>query len=86
MSANVEGTSPELEETPALLNKIHFAAFGETVGHCWVPVVHRAGVMLVEDQRNPVRPAEATIGETNAVGLDELRWRSLVSVSHFWRV
>jgi hypothetical protein len=61
----------------------HFAVFGETVGNGWVPVVHGAGVVLVEDQRDPILPAETTISEANAAGLDELCWRSLVSVSHF---
>jgi hypothetical protein len=36
--------------------------------------------MLVEDERRPAGLAEAAIGEADAVGLDELRWRGLVIV------
>jgi hypothetical protein len=36
--------------------------------------------MLVEDERHPAGLAETAIGETDAVGLDELRWSGLVIV------
>ena len=40
--------------------------------------------MLVEDERRAAGLAEAAIGETDAVGLDELGWRSLVIVLGHW--
>jgi hypothetical protein len=40
--------------------------------------------MLVEDERRPAGLAETAIGETDAVGLDELRWRGLVIVRGHW--
>jgi hypothetical protein len=40
---------------------------------------------LVEEEWRVVRPAEATTGEADAAGLDELRWRSLVSVNQYGR-
>ena len=58
----------------------HFARRREAVGHRRVPVVHRAGEMLVEDERHATRFAEAAVGEPNALGLDELRRRGLVTV------
>jgi hypothetical protein len=36
--------------------------------------------MLVEDERRAAGLAEAAIGETDPVGLDELRWGGLVIV------
>jgi hypothetical protein len=36
--------------------------------------------MLVEDERHTAGLAEAAIGETDSVRLDELRWRGLVIV------
>jgi hypothetical protein len=36
--------------------------------------------MLVEDERRAAGLAEAAIGETDPVGLDELSWCGLVSV------
>src|ERR1700674_4168262 len=41
--------------------------------------------MLVENERYAVRLAEATIGEADAVGLDELRRRGLVGINHYGR-
>ena len=40
--------------------------------------------MLAEDERRAAGLAEAAIGETDSVGLDELRWRGLVSMNSFW--
>jgi hypothetical protein len=47
-------------------------------------MVHRPGEVLVENERYAARFTEATIGEADAVGLDELRRRGLVGMSHFW--
>ena len=66
-----------------IVKQDHFPAFGETIGHSRVPMVHGAGIVLVEDERYAVRLAEAAIGETNAVGLGELRRRGLVGVNRF---
>ena len=43
-------------------------------------MVHGAGIVLVEDQRDAVRLAEAAIGEADTVDLGELCWRGLVRV------
>jgi hypothetical protein len=40
-------------------------------------MVHRPGEVLVENERYAVRLTEATIGEADAGGLDELRRRGL---------
>ncbi len=40
----------------------------------------RSAEMLIEQQRRAAGLAEAAIGEMDAVGLDELGWRSLVIV------
>ena len=42
------------------------------------------GIGFLRAKRHATRFAEATIGEADAVGLDELRRRGLVGVSHFW--
>src|SRR6266849_7430953 len=57
----------------------------EPIGHRRIPMVHRPGEVLVENERYAVRPAEATIGEADAVGLDELRRRGLVSMKQWSR-
>jgi hypothetical protein len=57
-----------------------FAAVGEAVGHCRVPMVHGAGEVLVEDERRTGWIAKAAIGKADAVGFDELRRRGLVTV------
>src|SRR5437899_4697354 len=46
-------------------------------------MVHGAGEVLVEDERHSAGFAEASIGEADAVGLDELRRRGLVRMNHF---
>jgi hypothetical protein len=43
-------------------------------------MVHGPSIALVEDERHAVWLAEAAIGEADAVGLGELRWRGLVGV------
>src|SRR5258708_4277355 len=50
----------------------------EAVGHQGVPVVHGAGEMHIENERDAARPAEAPVGEPHAGGVDELRRRGLV--------
>src|SRR5271165_6394398 len=65
---------------PRRCEQDHFVVPGQAVCHCWVPMVHRAGKVLVEDQRHAVRLTEATIGEANAIGLDELRRRGLMGI------
>src|SRR5260370_32864659 len=47
-------------------------------------MVHGAGEVLVENERHSAGFAEASIGEADAVGLDELRRRGLVVMYHFW--
>src|SRR6202140_812221 len=76
--SNVVGTSPELLEMPALLNKITSRSRAKpsvTAGS-----IHGARVVLVEDNRHAVGLAESAIGEADSVGLDELRRRGLVTV------
>jgi hypothetical protein len=63
-----------------IVEQDHVPVFGETIGHRRIPMVHRAGIVLVEDERHTVRLAEAAISETDAIGLDELRRRGLVGV------
>jgi hypothetical protein len=43
-------------------------------------MIHRAGVVLVEDKRCAAGFAEPAIGEADSVGLEVLSWRGLVSV------
>ena len=57
-----------------------FPLFGEAVGHRRIPMVHRAGIVLVEDERHAARFAKAAIGEADAVSLDILGRRGLVRV------
>src|SRR5437899_4291616 len=45
-------------------------------------MVHGAGEVLVENERHSAGFAEASIGEADAVCLDELRRRGLVGVNH----
>jgi hypothetical protein len=55
-----------------------FAILGETVGHCRTPMVHGAGEVLVEDERNAGSVAKTAIGKADTVCFDELRRRGLV--------
>src|SRR5438309_11418691 len=48
-------------------------------------MVHRAGEVLVEDERDAASLAKATIRKADAVRLDELRGRGLVGMIHFSR-
>jgi hypothetical protein len=69
---------PELLETPALLKRItsrFLARPSDTV-----PIIHSPAEMLVEDERHAAGLAETAIGETDSVGLDELRRSGLVIV------
>ena len=50
----------------------HLALLRQPVRHRRVPVVHGAAEMDVHDDRHAARLAEPPIGETDAVGLDEL--------------
>jgi hypothetical protein len=43
-------------------------------------MVHGAHEMHVEDEWEAARLAEAAVGEADAIGLDELRRRGLVTV------
>ncbi len=55
----------------------HFSILGQAVGHRRVPVIHGADVVLVENQRHAAE-TEAAVGETDAVGFDELRGSGLM--------
>jgi hypothetical protein len=50
----------------------------ETIGHRRIPMVHRAGEVLVENERDAAGLAKAPIRKADAVSFDELRWRGLV--------
>src|SRR5712671_7832045 len=63
---------PHLER--ALFEQEDFAIPGQAACHGWVPMVHRAGEVLVEDQRH-----------TAAGSFDELRLRGLVGINHCGR-
>jgi hypothetical protein len=79
--------SPERSSAPdpncskhLIVEKNHLAVPGQAVGDGRIPIIHGSAEMLVEDERHAVQLAEAAIGETNAVALDELRWSGLVIV------
>src|ERR1700730_10223885 len=55
----------------------------EAIGHRRIPMVHRTGEVLVENERYAVPLAEAAIGKADAVGLDELGRRGLVGTNRF---
>src|SRR5258708_12940414 len=80
--SNVVGTSPELLETPALLNKITSRSRAKP-SHRRVPVVHGARVVLVEDDRHSADLAESAIGEANPLTLYTLFRPRLVGLNHF---
>src|ERR1700730_1971743 len=54
-----------------------FSLSREAIGHRWIPMVHSAGVVLVEDEWYAGCLTEAAIGKADAVSLDELRRRCL---------
>jgi hypothetical protein len=60
------GTLPLELETPALLNRNHFAVLGKSVGQREVPVIHGPGKVHEEEQGDVDRYAEATVREANA--------------------
>src|ERR1700693_5570389 len=83
--SNVVGTSPELLETPALLNKSTSPSRGKATRHRRVPVIHGAQVVHVEDDRHAAGLAESAIGEADSVSLYELCRRGLVGMNHYGR-
>jgi hypothetical protein len=63
-----------------IVEQNNFPVFCEAVSHRRIPMIHRAGIVLVENERQSVRLAEAAIGEADAIGLDELRRCGLMGV------
>src|ERR1700720_2501255 len=63
----------------------HLTVASEAIRHRWVPVIHGADVVLVEDERHAAGLAEAAIGEADSVSLYELCRRGLVSMNHCGR-
>src|SRR5258707_15798464 len=61
-----------------VIEKNHLAVLGQAVGYGRIPVIHSAGVMRAEDERHAAGIAETAIGETDSIGVDELRRRGLV--------
>jgi hypothetical protein len=64
----------------SIVEKNHLALFGETIGHRWIPMVHGAGEMLIEDERHAAGFAESAMCEADSVGLYELCRPGLVGV------
>ena len=81
ISSNVVGTSPNSAGNACVVEQDHLTVASQAVRHRRVPVIHGAGVMLVEDDAARRRFAESAIGEADAVSLDELRRRGLVGVN-----
>ena len=79
ISSIVVDTSPELLDTPAFVKMDHLTT--ETIRHRWVPMIHRASEVLVEDQRYAHGLAKTAIREAGAVSLNELCGCGLMSVS-----
>ena len=63
-----------------IIEEDHLAVPGQAVGYGRIPIIHSPAEMLVEDQRHTAGLAETAIGETDSVGLDELRRIGLVIV------
>ena len=63
-----------------VIEEDHLAVPGQAIGYGRIPIVHRPAEMLVEDERHAAGLAETAIGETDSVGLDELRRSGLVIV------
>jgi hypothetical protein len=63
-----------------VIEKDHLAVPGQAIGYGRIPIVHCPAEMLVEDERHSAGLAETAIGETDSVGLDELRRSGLVIV------
>src|SRR6266849_115719 len=62
----------------------HLPRRREAVGHQRVPVVHRAGKVLVENQRHTAGLAEASVSKANTSRLQQPRGRGLMSVLGHW--
>src|SRR5216683_3107673 len=60
----------------------HLTVASEAIRHRWVPIIHGADVVLVEDNRQTAGLAESAIGEADSIRLHELCRRSLVSMNH----
>src|ERR1700732_4322999 len=58
----------------------HLAAASQAIRHRWVPIIHGAEVVLIENERHAAGLAEPAIGEADSLGLDELCRRGLVAV------
>src|ERR1700720_901863 len=58
----------------------HLPVASQAIRHRWIPIIHGAEVVLVEDERHSAGLAEAAIGEADVVGLYELCRRGLVCV------
>ncbi len=65
-----------------IVEQDHLAVLGEAVGHGRIPIIHRARIVLVEDERDAALLAEAAKGEADSVGLDVLRWGGVVGGGH----
>ena len=65
----------------SVIEQNNFSLSREAIGHRWIPMVHGASVVLVEDDRHAGCLTEAAIGEADSVGLYELSGRGLVGVS-----
>src|SRR5919108_1442574 len=65
-----------------VIEEDYLAVPGQAVGYGRIPIIHTPAEMLVEDERHAAGPAETAIGETDAIGLDELRQSGLVRMNH----
>jgi hypothetical protein len=79
ISSNEVGTSPELLETPGVVEQ-DLRDPWQAVRHRRVPMVHRASEVLVEDEGYAARFAEASVSEPNTSRRHELRRRGLATV------
>src|SRR6202030_150822 len=68
-----------------VIEQNHFPVASQAIRHRWIPIIHGAEVVLVEDERHAVGFAKAAIGKADAVGLNELCRRGLVSMNHYGR-
>jgi hypothetical protein len=80
ISAKVDGTTPVELATAALL-KVTISLERQRVKYGWVRVIQVARKVLAEDKRNSTLLALAAIGETNAIGLNELSRNCRRSIS-----
>jgi len=63
-----------------VLEQDHLTFASQAIRHRWVPVIHGADVVLVEDDRHSGCFAKAALGKADAASFDELRRRGLVTV------